>query len=713
MPSSRRSLLAFSLGLLLAGVVVALFGMRFMSPELRWRLDLVGAKLRGDLTPIPFGDLLRWMTPGSAVFLEAMAASGNPHAGIRNLMTSERNVERGRAVFIWTCASCHGSDGRGHTGANLLDAVSSKSDWSFFSAVKWGRPGTAMAAQPLAESEIWAVHAYLRKRSLEGSAADDAQGTRHTRVDVRPEQLLNADADPTQWLTYAGNYSGHRHSRLDQVSKGNVGELRVAWVVQLRQLDKDLQVSPLVVGRTMFVTEARGGVVALDALTGAQRWAHRRPIPENLSLCCGMPNRGAAILGNTVYVATIDAQLVALDANSGQPRWSATVADHRDGYTITGAPLALPDRIIVGVAGSVFGVRGFLAAYDPHTGRQLWKFYTVPGPGEPGHDSWQGDSWKTGGAATWTTGSYDPGQDLVIWGTGNPAPQFDARDRAGDNLYSNSVIALEAKTGRLRWYYQFTPNEEHDWDSTQQPVLTEVAWQGRPRKVVLWANRNGFFYALDRIDGKFLFAKPFVKQTWNEGFDGNGKPRFAQSARPTPAGSVVWPATMTATNWWPPSYDSQRKLLFVPSSDAAGIYYRAEKPTRFQRGVRFEGIQGAFYSTNLPATAYVKAIDVLTGDVRWQTVLETNSTDFVWTVGGILSTATGVAFSGYRDNFRAFDSDSGKVLWEINLGGRVRGSPVAYAVDGRQYIAVAAGSSIFAFTLPDSRSSGEKSTARR
>jgi alcohol dehydrogenase (cytochrome c) len=359
----------------------------------------------------------------------------------------------------------------------------------------------------------------------------------------------------------------------------------------------------------------------------------------------------------------------------------------------------LPDRIVVGVAGGEFGIRGFLAAYDAADGRELWKFHTVPGPGEPGHDTWPADSWKTGGVPTWTVGAYDPEQDLVFWGTGNPGPVFQADVRRGDNLYSNSVIAVEGKTGRLRWYFQFTPNDDHDWDAVQQPILGEVEWQGTSRPVVLWANRNAFFYALDRKTGEFLFAKPFVKQTWNGGFDAKGKPQFLESARPTKAGTLVWPAIMAATNWWPPSYDPSRQLVFVPSSDAASIYFQTDE-IRFEKGKRFEGSTASFYNPNVPATAYVKAIDALTGDIRWEAVLESSSTNFVWTVGGILSTKTGVVFAGYRNYFHAFDADTGKALWKVNLGAKVRGSPISYSIDGQQFIAVPAGHSVFAFRIP-------------
>jgi alcohol dehydrogenase (cytochrome c) len=443
-------------------------------------------------------------------------------------------------------------------------------------------------------------------------------------------------------------------------------------------------------------------VVALDALSGAEIWHFRRPAPRDLSLCCGAPNRGVALLGRTVFVSTIDAYLVALDANTGEKQWEVKVADYRDGYSMTGAPLALADRVIVGVGGGEFGIRGFVAALDPKDGEFLWKFDTIPGPGEPGHDSWAGDSWKTGGAPTWVTGAYDAARNLLVWGTGNPGPDFRADLREGDNLYSNSVIALDAATGELRWHYQFTPRGEHDWDSNQQPILARIEWRGEERDVVLWANRNGFFYALDRDTGAFLFAEPFVTQSWNQGFDEQGRPRRAPGATPSESGTLVWPASRTATNWWPPSYDPARGLVFVPSTDAAGMYFRGSERTLVRApGERFEGGSASGYVPTRPATAYVKAVEAATGRVRWQAVLESSSDDFMWTVGGVLSTDTGVAFAGYRDVLRAFDSDTGAELWRVNLGGRVRGSPVTYAIDGHQFVLVAAGHTVFAFDLQE------------
>jgi alcohol dehydrogenase (cytochrome c) len=702
--SPRRLALASSLGLILLAGVAFVTAPFVAPPEVQWRLQVVRAKVRGDLGEIPLRNLIAWLAPGSPVYLEAVAENPNLHVSIRNGLTKPDDAAQGKVLYLKHCGQCHGEGGHGNSAPNLLSAVSNKSDWSFFSTAKWGRAGTSMQAQPLGEPQIWQIHAYLRNDALAALGQPKSAGGKAAArrvVEIAMRRIVETDKTPGEWLTYAGNYAGHRHSLLPQLTKSNVRNLRLAWVAQLRQVDRELQVSPIVADGVMFVSESRDGVVALDAKTGEVIWTYRRPVPDGLPGCCGTPNRGVAVLGQTVFVAASDSFLVALDANTGKQRWIVKVADYRSGYTMTGAPLALGDRVVVGVAGGELGIRGFLVAYDAAEGRQLWKFNTVPGPGEAGHNTWTGDAWKTGGAPTWTVGAYDAQEDVIFWGTGNPSPNFQGSARPGDNLYTNSVVAIEAKTGRLKWYYQFTPADEHDWDSAQQPILAEIDWRGRKRSVVLWANRNAFFYALDRHTGEFLFAKPFVKQTWNEGFDATGRPRMSSSAKPSTTGALVWPALMAATNWWPPSYDASRQLVFIPCSDAAGRYFQSEQ-VKYKRGEPFHGSAASNYDQNLPATAYVKAVDARTGDVRWQAVLASSSENFVWTVGGVLSTRGGVVFAGYRDFFRAFDADTGKELWKVNLGGRVRGSPISFSIDGRQYIAVAAGYSMFVFLVPGS-----------
>jgi len=691
---NRRRLFGLGLGVIVLVLVMCTVARPLLPFEARWRVKVLALKLTGGLGEIPLVNLVGWLAPGSPVHLENLDENPNLHFSLRNRMERREDVERGKDLYVKTCHQCHGEGGRGESGPDLVSSVISKSDWAFFSTAKFGRAGTSMPAQPLSDADLWRVHAYVRDEALASEAAAAGASATRAQVDVPPEAILAADATPESWLTYAGNYAGHRHSGLTQLSKASVKSLTLAWVAQLAPIDRELQVSPIVAGTTMYVTQSREGVVALDVKTGATRWTYRRAVRAQVASCCGMPNRGVAVLGSTVFVATIDAYLVALDANTGKQKWITKVADVGEGYAMTGAPLALADRLIVGVSGGEYGARGFIAAFNAADGKRLWRFYTIPGPGEPGHDTWAGDSWKTGGGPTWTTGAYDPALDLVYWGVGNPSPEFIASVRRGDNLFSNSVVALNGKTGRLKWHYQFTPADEHDWDSNQQPVLANIAWRGVTRSVVLWANRNGFFYALDRKNGRFLFAEPFVKQTWNEGFDPNGRPRPIATASPTVSGTVVAPSLSSAANWWPPSYDPSRQLMFLNTAEAAGVFFKSESVT-FTQGEPFEG--GGSMQGNQPTQPYMKAVDVNSGKVRWQTALEHDSRSS-WSMGGVLSTAEGVVFSGFRDMFHAFDADTGRLLWQMRLGGAVRGSPISYSVDGTQYVAVAAGHSVFVFT---------------
>ena len=343
------------------------------------------------------------------------------------------------------------------------------------------------------------------------------------------ERILKATNEPGNWLTYSGNYAAHRFSMLDQINDGNVQKLQPLWAYQVNSLQK-FESTPIVVDGIMYISEPPSNVTALDPRTGRPLWKYRRPMPEDVRVCCGQVNRGAAVLGDLVYVGTVDAHVVALSARTGAVMWDTTVADYRSGYSITAAPLAVRDKIVVGIAGGEYGVRGFLDAYDAKTGKRAWRFWTIPEPGDPANKSWKGDSWKTGSATTWVTGAYDPDTNLIYWGTGNPGPDWNGDVREGDNLYSDCVLALDAGTGMLKWHFQFTPHDMHDWDSTTVPVLLDGEVRGRQRKLLAFANRNAFYYLLDRESGEFLLGKPYAKQTWATGLDDRGR-RFALRRR--------------------------------------------------------------------------------------------------------------------------------------------------------------------------------------
>jgi alcohol dehydrogenase (cytochrome c) len=373
-----------------------------------------------------------------------------------------------------------------------------------------------------------------------------------TSTAVTYERIRDAESDPGNWLTYSGQYHSQRHSPLDQIRRSNADRLRVKWAYQLHTLN-EVETSPLVVDGIMYLTRSPSDVIALDAKTGRPFWTYEHQLDPEVNFCCGEQNRGVAILGDRLYLGTLDAHLVALDSKTGFVKWDVDVADSKAGYSKTAAPLAVKDMIVSGIAGGEFGIRGFLDAYDAETGERVWRFQTIPGEGEPGNETWEGDSWKTGGSPTWMTGSFDPELNLIYWGTGNPGPDWNGEVREGDNLYSDSVVALDADTGELKWYFQFTPHDVHDWDACQIPVLFDAEYQGRPRKLMAWGNRNAFFYLLDRETGEFLLASEFAKQTWAERIDENGRPVRLPNTFPSPEGALVYPSVNGAANWWSPT----------------------------------------------------------------------------------------------------------------------------------------------------------------
>jgi alcohol dehydrogenase (cytochrome c) len=405
-------------------------------------------------------------------------------------------------------------------------------------------------------------------------------------------------------------------------------------------------------------------------------------------------NRGLAVLGNKVFLGTLDGYLVALDAATGSVVWQTQVGDASRGYTITGAPLAVNDAIAIGIAGGEFGIRGFLAAYDPETGQQKWRFHTVPAPGEPGNETWPGDSWKSGGGPTWNIGSYDPELDLLYWGVGNPGPAFNGDVRQGDNLYTNSVIALRGATGELAWYFQFTPHDEHDWDSTQVPVLADLPVGGSTRKVICWANRNGFYYVLDRTTGQFLSGKAFVVQNWTAGLDEHGRPLPAQALDTT--GKLVRPGGNGATNWQNASYDEKRGLVFVHATEGSSVYTKSEKVTRGPRGTYL----GSADTGTDPVLPVVRALRASDGARVWERPSPRMS-GFLqgkWPgYTGLLATAGGLVFGASNDTFFALDSASGRPLWQVSLGGNTLAPPISFRLDGHQVVLVSAGRSLFLF----------------
>jgi alcohol dehydrogenase (cytochrome c) len=528
--------------------------------------------------------------------------------------------------------------------------------------------------------------------------------TASMRAQVSFDRLLRADREPQNWLNYSGGFMSQRFSPLTQITPENVKNLELQWVFQARSLEK-FEATALVVDGVMYTVQAPNDLVALDAVTGRTFWVYSYRPAATARPCCGRINRGVAILGDTLFMGTIDGHLVAVDAKTGRLLWDTAVAKPEAGYALTVAPLVVKDKVIVGTAGGEYGIRGFLAAYDARTGAETWRFYTIPGPGEPGHDTWGGESWRHGGGSIWVTGSYDPDLNLTYWGIGNAGPDWNGDPRPGDNLYTSSVVALDADTGKLKWHYQFSPHDEFDYDAVQIPVLADLRWQGSPRKVMLFANRNGFFYVLDRSTGKFLLGKPFVRVNWAEGFDANGRPNRVPGMVPTEQGTLIYPGNQGGTNWYNPSFSPRTGLFYVPTwVNYSSMYFKQR--VEFVEGRLFGGgiprntvpreitTPNNVYRTEAEGYGAVRAIDPQTGERKWEFKM-TDLTD-----AGILTTASDLLFSGGREGyFFALDARNGAPLWRANVGGAVASGPMTYSVGGRQYVAIAAGNALFAYAL--------------
>ena len=545
---------------------------------------------------------------------------------------------------------------------------------------------------------VIAIALLIGTQPVFGQPSEPQSGAAPSFSPVTWERLLNAADEPENWLMYSGTLDSQRFSGLDQIHNRNVGELELLWAYQIPQLDR-AETVPLVVDGVMFITEAPSNVVAVDAATGRQYWRYNHELPDDLRICCGRNNRGVAILGDTLYMSTLDAHLVAIDARTGNLIWNTEVADYRSGYSKTAAPLIVKDKVVTGIAGGEFGISGFIDAYDAVTGDLSWRAKTIPGPDHPDNQTWAGESWRTGGSASWITGAYDPDLDLVYWGTGNPGPDWNGDVRMGDNLYSDSALAINHETGELAWYFQFTPHDEHDWDAIQVPILADLQMGGETRKVMMWANRNAFYYTLDRVTGEFLVGTPFAKQTWAKGLDSNGRPIRVPDTFPTSEGTLVSPPVVGGTNWFSPAYSPRTELFYVQAFDGEDLFYKRDED--YIEGDRFTG--GGFQAP-LPVDSYqsaIRAIDPRTGDRRWEYQIQPRST------AGILATAGDLVFSGSVDGyFFALDAVSGEALWHVSVGSMVHAAPMSYAVDGKQYVTIAAGNVVFTFGLPDSQSVG-------
>jgi PQQ-dependent dehydrogenase (methanol/ethanol family) len=541
---------------------------------------------------------------------------------------------------------------------------------------------TAISPEPPLMPKLQATPAERRDLIAFLSRLDGVKGP--IRAQVAGDRVVTAK--PGDWPSYNGEVQGNRHSPLDQINLRNVTKLQLQWTYQLPY--SPLETTPLVVDGFMYVT-GPNQVCALDGRTGKEVWCYSRP--RNSTGIAGDAakgaNRGAAILGDRVFFATDNAHLICLNRVTGALMWDVTMPEHPGGYGATAAPLVVGDLVVSGVSGGDAPLKGFVAAYKAATGEQAWRFWTLPRPGDEAAKTWNGPDLEHGGVATWMTGSYDPATGLLYWPTGNPYPDTDGSGRKGDNLYSNCVIALDAKTGTLRWYFQFTPHDVHDWDATEPLLLVDTQYKGRPRKLLMQANRNGYFYVLDRLTGEFLLGTPFVKRlNWATGLTPKGRPIVNEASLPTPTGVVTCPAVRGATNWYATAFHPATRLFYVMATEDCSLY----KTT----GSIF---QAARDPKNL-AEKYLRALDPETGKVVWE-IKQTGAPETNYS--GVLTTAGGLLFYGETGGgFAAVNAQTGKPLWHFETSQHWKASPMTYMSDGRQYVAIAAGNSILSFALP-------------
>jgi alcohol dehydrogenase (cytochrome c) len=575
----------------------------------------------------------------------------------------------GQTLFTAHCAICHGATGGGGVGPGLTSShwQAETTDQVLEHTIRDGVAGTSMPGfkGSLTADQIGSLVRHIRSLRI-----DDVSVSEVTRaaIAVSPERLSTASEDPNNWLMYGRDYTNQRYSPLASVGRENVGKLVPVWSFQTGVPD-GLEATPLFIDGVIYLTTSWDHVFAIDARTGIELWHYRRQLPKKLHYCCGPVNRGPAVVGGLLYLSTLDAHLVAMEAKTGRVRWDVAMGKVEENVSATSPPLVVGDSILVGMGGGDLRSRGFIDAYQAETGKRLWRFYTVPG-------------WN--GGATWLNGSYDPDLNQVYWGVGNPHPDYDGDARPGDNLYSDSVVALDPASGQLKWHYQFTPHDMWDYDGVNEMVLVDLRVDGRSVKGLLHADRNGYFYALDRSNGHFLFAKPFVRVTWNKGFQ-DGRPMADPKATPTLKGATVCPGAAGGKEWNPMAYSPLTRLVYIPAIENCAAFSNYGIEAR-RHGLR-PGPSGFSYVPNMAYGKFM-AVRADNGEPVWEVKTRTPM------AAGVLATGGGLVFAGDADgNFVSYDASNGERLWSYQTGSGIRAGPIAFELDGIEYVAIASGMS--------------------
>lgn len=632
-----------------------------------------------------------------------------------------QDAAAGQRVFETSCTGCHGSGGMGgELGPRITDRVQGKDDAALATVVREGFPNSGMPGFQLTDGDLANLVAYLhtfrppaqeRERisvqtidgeTLSGEVMNQSNWSLQLLNDYGRLNLLRRDGDlyrrataEKDWSTYHGGLDGNRFTTLTQVNRDNVHRLAPKWTFTMPNVGQS-QTTPIVIGGVMYVTSANE-CWALDAGTGSQIWHYKADRTEGLiGNAAGGINRGVAVSGDLLFLVTDHAHIMALNRFTGEPVWDTTMADWRQNYNATSAPLIVGDLVVSGTAGGDEGVRGFIAAFDQRTGDEVWRTWTVPLEGEPGSETWQGGGIAHPSAAAWFTGNYDAELGLVYWQTGNPGPDLNGDYRLGDNLYSDSMLALDAKTGEMKWYFQYTPHDVWDWDAEQPFVLVDRLWKGEQRKLLLHAARNGFFYVLDRVTGEFLLGKKFVNNlTWATGLDEKGRPMKVAGMEPSTEGQETCPSLLGATNWYSTSFNHETGLYYLQTLEACDIF--TKRPNEWEAGKGYFG-GSRQYSPDKKPQKVLRAIDFATGDVKWEVPQAGPGT----TWGGVLGTASGLVIYGDDSGaLAAVDARTGEPLWHFPMSNLWKASPMTYMVDGKQFVAVASGPNIVAFGLID------------
>ena len=650
-----------------------------VTEKIMWRAVILQRKATGGIPDLSWGDL-RQMTAHQGGFGMEKTAHEEVSLGasLSNGYDTEEDHQEASLIFSTKCESCHGKNGIGGSigpPLNLPVLKHGDSDLAIYKILRDGIPNTAMVAPTLSLKERWQLVGFIRQMQIHEIGLGENKTP--LNIQVRSESLRNNETKPDEWFSYSGTLDGRSYSQLTQITSANASGLKLLWVHEFKNAADVVEATPIVTGGVIFLTVPPSSVVAMDAKTGHLLWSYDRPISAGVPNCCGRVTRGLAVLDNDVFLTTPDGFLVCINANSGRVVWQTQVVRPSQGYSITLAPLIVDRSVVVGVSGREDeAIRGFVTAYQAETGKYLWRFNTVPGPEEPGHETWA-DLSKVGGGASWVTGSYDPSLGLIYWGVGSPSSNVPVAARANDNLYTDSVIAVHAGTGKLAWYFPIKQHDEHHNDSAQTPILADISIGSSTHKVVCWADRNGFYYVLDRATGKVLASAPFVDLNWDKGLDSNGRPMTAANA--TTAGGPTRPGMRGARNSVNAAFDPEKGLVFVPALD---------RPSILANG-----------APSAPAeTPVVRALDVASGAMEWE-YFSPPSGNQSYNFSGLLSTRGALVFGASGGILFALDSSTGREVWRAALDADTRAAPISFTVDGSQVVAVSAGRALFLFGL--------------